>query len=41
VIEYTWKIPTEIPEAPYRLITTILDHRKAPAPELAGLYCQR
>ncbi|MEV1115531.1 transposase [Actinosynnema sp. NPDC049800] len=28
-------------DAPYRLITTILDHRGAPAKELAALYCQR
>lgn len=33
--------PRPVIEAPYRLITTILDHRKAPATELAGLYCQR
>lgn len=47
VIEYTLDDPgrndpgRETPEAPYRLITTILDHRRAPAAELAGLYCQR
>jgi Transposase DDE domain. len=42
VIEYTLDDPgRETQEAPYRLITTILDHRKAPAAELAALYCQR
>ncbi|MGH7748331.1 MAG: IS4 family transposase, partial [Candidatus Dormibacteria bacterium] len=42
VIEYTVE-DSGRPEqsVPYRLITTILDHRKAPAKELAGLYCQR
>jgi hypothetical protein len=42
VLEYTLDDPGR-PEqtAPYRLITTILDHRKAPARELAALYCQR
>lgn len=42
VIEYTLDDPTESEQAaPYRLITTILDHRTAPAKELAALYCQR
>jgi hypothetical protein len=42
VIEYTLDDPGRVtPDTPYRLITTILDHRKAPATELAGLYCQR
>lgn len=42
VIEYTLDDPgRETSDAPYRLITTILDHRTAPATELAGLYCQR
>lgn len=46
VIEYTLddpgrNDPAAVDEAPYRLITTIRDHRKAPATELAGLYCQR
>ncbi|WP_306745019.1 IS4 family transposase [Saccharothrix yanglingensis] len=42
VVEYTLDDPAR-PEhdAPYRLITTILDHHKAPARELAALYCQR
>ncbi|WNV90351.1 IS4 family transposase [Umezawaea sp. Da 62-37] len=42
VVEYTLDDPAR-PEhdAPYRLITTILDHRNAPARELAALYCQR
>ncbi len=29
------------PAGPYRLITTLLDHREAPAAELAGAYAQR
>ena len=42
VIEYTVDDPGRPGQSvPYRLITTILDHRKAPAKELAGLYCQR
>jgi hypothetical protein len=46
VIEYTRDNHGDAPgrdasDAPYRLITTILDHRTAPATELAGLYCQR
>jgi hypothetical protein len=42
VIEYTLDDPgRRAQNAPYRLITTILDHRKAPAAELAALYCQR
>lgn len=42
VIEYTLDDPGRPSQAaPYRLITTILDHRKAPATELAALYCQR
>ncbi|WP_436501264.1 IS4 family transposase [Actinokineospora sp. HUAS TT18] len=42
VLEYTLDDPGR-PEqtAPCRLITTILNHRKAPAKELAALYCQR
>ncbi len=40
VIEYTVDDGRE-PTGPYRLITTILDHRKAPALELAGAYAQR
>jgi hypothetical protein len=42
VIEYTLDDPGR-PEqdAPYRLITTILDHEAAPAKELAALYHQR
>ncbi|WP_238412717.1 IS4 family transposase [Saccharothrix deserti] len=42
VVEYTLDDPARPAQAaPYRLITTILDHRKAPATELAALYCQR
>jgi len=42
VVEYTLDDPGRPAQAaPYRLITTILDHRKAPAKELAVLYCQR
>ncbi|MEU4449665.1 IS4 family transposase [Actinosynnema sp. NPDC050801] len=42
VVEYTLDDPARpADDAPYRLITTILDHRKAPAKELAALYCQR
>jgi hypothetical protein len=42
VIKYTVDDPGRPGQSvPYRLITTILDHRKAPAKELAGLYCQR
>jgi hypothetical protein len=42
VIEYTLDDPvrTQHP-APYRLITTILDHKAAPAVELAALYNER
>lgn len=40
VIEYTIEDGRE-PAGPFRLITTILDHRKAPAVELAGAYTQR
>lgn len=40
VIEYTVDDGRE-PTGPYRLITTILDHREAPALELAGAYAQR
>lgn len=40
VIEYTIEDGRE-PAGPFRLITTILDHRKAPAPELAAAYTQR
>ncbi|MEU4740932.1 IS4 family transposase [Actinosynnema sp. NPDC023658] len=42
VVEYTLDDPARPDhDAPYRLITTILDHRRAPAKELAALYCQR
>ncbi|MGK5447099.1 IS4 family transposase [Streptomyces radiopugnans] len=42
VIEYTLDDPGRPePEAPYRLITTILDPEAAPATELAALYHQR
>lgn len=42
VIEYTLDDPGPTgQEAPYRLITTILDHKAAPAAELAALYQQR
>lgn len=42
VIEYTLHHPGRPgQEAPYRLITTILDHEAAPALELAALYSQR
>jgi hypothetical protein len=40
VIEYTIEDGRE-PSGPYRLLTTILDHREAPAAELAGVYAQR
>lgn len=40
VIEYTIDDGRE-PTGPFRLITTILDHRKASAVELAGAYTQR
>ncbi|MFD5514359.1 IS4 family transposase [Streptomyces sp. NPDC127051] len=42
VIEYTLDDPGRPHhDAPYRLITTILDHEAAPATELAALYNQR
>ncbi|MFJ9448684.1 IS4 family transposase, partial [Kitasatospora sp. NPDC101235] len=42
VIEYTLDDPGRPKHpAPYRLITTILDHEAAPAAELAALYNQR
>ncbi|MGD3113053.1 IS4 family transposase [Streptomyces sp. YGL11-2] len=42
VIEYTLDDPARpTQEAPYRLITSILDHEAAPATELAALYSQR
>ncbi|MEV7028093.1 IS4 family transposase [Kitasatospora sp. NPDC093558] len=42
VIEYTLDDPGRPQHpAPYRLITTILDHEAAPAAELAALYNQR
>lgn len=40
VIEYTVEDGRE-PSGPYRLVTTILDHRQAPATELAAAYAQR
>jgi hypothetical protein len=40
VIEYTIEDGRET-AGPFRLITTILDHRKAPAVDLAGAYTQR
>ena len=40
VIDYTVDNGRDNPE-PYRLITTLLDHRKAPAKELAAAYAQR
>jgi hypothetical protein len=40
VIEYTIDDGRE-QAGPFRLITTILDHRKAPAADLAGAYTQR
>lgn len=40
VIEYTIEDGRE-PSGPYRLVTTILDHRQAPATELAAAYAQR
>jgi hypothetical protein len=40
VVEYTVDDGRE-PTGPFRLITTILDHRKASAGELAGAYTQR
>jgi hypothetical protein len=39
VIEYT--LDDHGQDAPYRLITTVLDHEAAPATELAALYHQR
>jgi hypothetical protein len=42
VIEYTLDDPGRLQHpAPYRLITTILDHEAAPATELAALYNER
>ncbi|MFF1792594.1 IS4 family transposase, partial [Kitasatospora sp. NPDC058243] len=42
VIEYTLDDPGRPQhDAPYRLITTILDHEAAPATELAALYNER
>jgi hypothetical protein len=40
VIEYTIEDGRD-PTGPYRLLTTILDHREAPAAELAAAYAQR
>lgn len=40
VIEYSIQDGRE-PSGPYRLLTTILDHREAPAAELAAAYAQR
>ena len=40
VIEYTIDDGRE-PTGPFRLITTLVDHRKTPALELAGAYVQR
>ena len=40
VISYTIEDGRD-PTGPFRLITTLLDHRKAPARELAGAYAQR
>jgi hypothetical protein len=40
VIEYTVEDGRE-PSGPYRLVTTILDHREASAGELAAAYAQR
>lgn len=40
VVEYTVEDGRD-PSGPFRLITTILDHRAAPAIELAGAYAQR
>jgi len=40
VIEYTVEDGRE-PTGPFRLVTTILDHRKAPAAQLAAAYAQR
>jgi len=40
VIEYSIEDGRE-PSGPYRLLTTILDHREAPAAELAAAYAQR
>jgi hypothetical protein len=40
VITYTVQDGRD-PAGPYRLITTLLDHHIAPAPELAGAYAQR
>ena len=40
VISYTIEDGRD-PAGPYRLITTLLDHREAPAAELAGAYAQR
>src|SRR5659263_585982 len=41
-----WRVKDNIedgrePSGPYRLLTTILDHREAPAAELAAAYAQR
>ncbi len=40
VVSYTIE-DGRAPAGPYRLITTILDHREAPAAELAAAYAQR
>ena len=40
IVEYTIEDGRE-PSGPYRLVTTILDHRQAPAVELAAAYAQR
>jgi IS4 transposase len=40
VISYTIEDGRD-PAGPYRLITTLLDHRKAPAAQLAAAYAQR
>jgi hypothetical protein len=40
VISYTIQDGRD-PAGPYRLITTVLDHREAPAAELASAYAQR
>lgn len=40
VIEYTIEDGRD-PAGPYRLLTTILDHREAPAAQLAAAYAQR
>jgi len=43
VVEYTVTINTPRGQRtePFRLITTLLDHRRAPAADLAGIYHQR